>query len=494
MTSKRKWLGRAFGAALLVGSLGACDFIEVQEQDPNIVSAATIDQLWVGAQVNAFVFSEGQFARVAAVFTQQLAGVDRQFAILDQYIFGEAEVDDEFSSIYTGGGLLDLRRGEQLADSVGCAPCKGLFQIHEAYLVGMGASIFGALPFSEAVNVEIETPKLDPQEVVYDSVQRILDEAIANLAVAPTADTRPFYSQMAVADFNFGGDRDLWTNVAYTLKARFYMHWVEAQLAGLPEAQIACGGDCIAQAQAAAMNGIMEPSGNWRGIHSAASTEQNLFFQFFEDRAGYITAGGYLVELLKERNDPRLAVYFDVNGDDEFLGSFPGTPNQNTSPVSVGGVGAPEYNQPIVLCSENQFILAETYYLQGSPGPAQAALRAGVECQEQLFAIYPAFEPDTIPVNASLTGPELLEEIITQKYIALFLNTEALNDYKRTCLPQIASFQNQVIPRRLLYGATERQTNPNIPAPDQQPAFNTNDPSLVGVSPNGLNGFRCAGA
>lgn len=487
------WLGRAFGAVLLAGSLGACDYINVSDRDPNIVSEARIEQLWVSAQVNTYLFAEGQIGRLSAVFTQQLAGTDRQFALTDQYIFNESELDGEFTSIYTGGGLVDLRRGEAIADSVNCASCKSLFQIHEAYIIGMAASVFGDLPYSEAVNPDIENPVLDPQQNVYAAIQGVLDEAIAGLTAGPGAGAS-FYTQMASADFNFNGNRDQWKAVAYTLKARFYMHWVEAQLAGgasLAAAQTACGGDCIVNAQAAAMNGIKAPSGNWRGIHSSATTENNLFFQFFRDRAGYTAGGAYLVNLLQTRNDPRLGVYFDMTGDDEFVGSAPGEGNSAASQVSITGVGAPDYNQPIVLCSENQFILAETYFYQNNTAQAQANLQAGVDCQETLFAAYPAFEPDEIPVpGASLTGNALLSEIITQKYIALFLNPEALNDYKRTCLPALTTFNNQVIPRRIFYGRTERQTNStNILPPDQQPAFNTNDPTLIGTS-----GVRCGGA
>ncbi|MBW3631213.1 MAG: SusD/RagB family nutrient-binding outer membrane lipoprotein [Gemmatimonadetes bacterium] len=219
----RKWLGRALGAALLAGSAGACDFLEISGTDPNIISEPTLASLFVSAQLRSFAFSEGQLARVSAVWTQQLAGVDRQFSLLDRYVFGEDEADDEFSGLYTGGGLVDIRRGRAFSDSVGCSQCSALFQIHEAYLFGMGASIFGDLPYRGAL-VDGTPAALDAQQQVYADVQALLDNAIASLSTAPTGGSTAFYGQLSEVEFNFGGNRARWSAVANTLKARFYLH------------------------------------------------------------------------------------------------------------------------------------------------------------------------------------------------------------------------------------------------------------------------------
>ena len=75
-----------------------------------------------------------------------------------------------------------------------------------------------------------------------------------------------------------------------------------------------------------------------------------------------------------------------------------------------------------------------------------------------------------------LTGAPLLAEIMDQKYIALFLNAEAYNDYKRTCLPAITERPGGM-PGRLFYGQDERQSNTNMPEPAQQQIRNDNDPA-----------------
>ena len=67
---------------------------------------------------------------------------------------------------------------------------------------------------------------------------------------------------------------------------------------------------------------------------------------------------------------------------------------------------------------------------------------------------------------------------MTEKYITLFQNVEVWNDYKRTCIPALVPVNGAtVIPGRLFYGVTERQTNPNVPAVGAQPPRNANDPN-----------------
>ena len=54
-----------------------------------------------------------------------------------------------------------------------------------------------------------------------------------------------------------------------------------------------------------------------------------------------------------------------------------------------------------------------------------------------------------------------LNDVMTEKYIALFQNPEVWNDYKRTCLPALSpAVGHTVIPGRFLYGQTQVQTDP----------------------------------
>lgn len=442
---RRSRVGAAliFGAAALTG----CDFIESTALDPNAVPSATLDQLFTGVQVNTFYVSESQIARLAAMWTQQMAGTDRQFATLDQYIFTEEEADGEFNSIYGGGGLIDIRNGILLAEDQGRTTYAAILKIHEAYLMGMAASVFGALPYSEAVDPDVTDPALDDQLAIYGMVQTRLDEAIAELQGGTG-------SGPGLVDLNFGGDVAAWTAVAWTLKARFYLHTAEVD--GQPAYQAALQ---------AAQNGIMDPSNNWTTVHSTAATEQNLWYQFQRDRSGYISAGDYLIPLMIAENDPRLPFYYSAV-DGNIL------PRQ--SGLSELGYGGRDFNIPIVTCAENEYIRAEALYETGDEAGARSAAESGLACQEQRWDVDLSGYVDNL---AGVTGADLLEEIIEQKYTALFLNIEVWNDYKRTCYPAITPKAAGGVPTRLFYGQTERQTNSNIPIPANQQDRNENDPN-----------------
>src|SRR5690606_30714384 len=115
--------------------------------------------------------------------------------------------DNEFSSVYTGGGLVDLRRAIALAEEDGRRVYAGILKIHEAFVIGMAASVFGDIPYSEAVTEGIDDPALDEQAAVYAAVLALLDEAIADLGSGTGAGP-------GTVDFNFSGDATRWTRVA----------------------------------------------------------------------------------------------------------------------------------------------------------------------------------------------------------------------------------------------------------------------------------------
>ncbi len=468
--STNAWRGRALAAALLTGSLMGCQFIEPITSNPNAVGTATVDQLFVAIQLSQYRWDEGQNSRLASIWIQQMAGTDRQFQTLDEYIFSESE-GDEYPNAYTGGGLVDIRRAIKEAEDGGRQVYAGILKVYEAYRIGMLASVFGDVSYSEAVNPNITTPHLDGQAAVYTAVQAKLDEAITDLQSGAGAGPGSF-------DLAFGGNATRWIAVAHTLKARFYMHWAEVSAANYASA--------LAQAQ----QGITSSSGDWVAKHSDAATEANLWYQFTQvDRTGYISSGEYLVSQLVARSDPRLPLYFtEASGAyaGEYVGSSAGTrnlkdgrpdPGQSASQINPDGAGAASYAFPFVTCAENYFIQAEALYQTGPVTnlvAAHTALDNALACEGQRKGVSMAAAQS---FNDALTGSALFDEIMLQNYMASFLNIEAWNDYKRTCRPAITTYAGQPVPARLLYSAAERQTNPNVPAPNAQPARNANDPN-----------------
>ena len=148
--------------------IGCDSWIEGYDDDPNSSPEVSIDNLFTASQVNMFNFSENHLARSVAIWMQQMAGTDRQYKTLGLYTFEENDYSSSWQSVYINGGMKDLRKIQTMSDDEGLKGVryKGIAQIMEAYLVGMAASIWGDIPYSEVLNESIENPKLDEQSQV----------------------------------------------------------------------------------------------------------------------------------------------------------------------------------------------------------------------------------------------------------------------------------------------------------------------------------------
>jgi starch-binding outer membrane protein, SusD/RagB family len=277
---------------------------------------------------------------------------------------------------------------------------------------------------------------------VYAGIQAKLDTAITQLAgTGPTP---------GGSDLYYGGDKTKWLRLAHTLKARYYLH--TAERAGTSAYQSA-----LTQAQQGLQKGD-----DLTSYQSDDPNEQNSWYQFTViQRSGYMSAGAFLVNLLQSRNDPRLAQYFDPNAQGQYVGAAPG--QQGSAAISDFDEArvASGFRQPMVTWAENQLIIAESAFRLGQSNLALQAVNA-------------------VRADAGLPGlgSVTLADIMTEKYIALFQNTEVWNDWKRTCLPALTPAPGTTgIPARLLYAQSERNTNTNIPLPGDQPARNWNDPA-----------------
>ena len=399
--------------------------------DPNRPTQATSAQLFVGIQAGVWAQLQSDPVRVTALWAQQMLGTNIQYTDIYNYGVSENTTNGFHAALYTGGALVDIRRLESQATASHDSLFLGTAQVMEALLMGTGADLFGDLTYTQALT-GTQNPALDPQMAIYDSVQTLLSRAIVNFAATGPTNVGP-----KAADLAYGGDPAAWTKLAHTLKARFLMHTAEVRPT------------VYAQVVSEAVKGITDAAGNFNAMFSGNSNEQNFWYQFdVVQRPGYIAPNPQFVSLLQSRSDPRLGAFF----------------NADQSDLSDSLV-APNHTQPLVTANENLLLWAEAVQRNGNDV-------AGLTRLNQARALAGR------PAETGLTGRALLAEILTEEYIADFQNIEAWNLYKRTCTPNLAPVVAGVkIPARLLYDASERNTNTNIPAPTAQPARNANDPA-----------------
>ena len=424
--------------------------------DPNRATEVGIDQQFIAMQVRGFHLFTGHLARTAAVWMQSMSGTDRQFSALGRYEITENDHDTEWTMAYTDGGLIDIRQVIAKAEESERLHYAGMAKVWEALIMGLTTSIWGDIPYSEAVS-DVAQPQLDAQADVYAALQSLLDEAIANLSL-----TNGGVGPGAV-DLVFGGDVDKWIETAHSLQARLHLHWAEGDPAR------------YGMALTHAKLGISSLDGTFMTAQGSGAGEDNMWNQFFRERDSYMRGGDHMISLLKSRNDPRLSIYYENATDaDSIRGSSPGDADISASYLNLSTVVAPSKPVDILSYEETLLIIAEAEYQAGNEANALAALNSVREAANDKWDLTGA---DEFMDLTGLTGAALLEAILEEKYISLLMNIEVWNDYKRTCYPALATFNSEEIPGRLIYGIDERNANSNIPVPADQPSRNDNDPA-----------------
>jgi hypothetical protein len=457
-------------------------------ENPNAPVGATAQQQLIAVQASAWTRLEGQLARNASIWTQQLIGSNnQQQTYATQYGYTESDVGGQMTGFYVGGGLVAIRNVQALAAESGDDFLEGLGLIWEGFSMGMAASIWGDLPYSEAIG-SVTTPKLDAQQQIYTTVQTKLDEAIALLTPLATTATGNCESSDVVFCASVGTKQlqiQRWIRTAYTMKARFHLHTAERLGAPAYAAALAAANQGINEVPTSANNAADGAgAGDFRSWHgSVLDQDGNIWAEFLTSRADFV-AGDVLVKILENRNglgvvDPRRPRYFDVNPSGAFVGH-----DRNNIPVPAGATPsnlsatrrALTFRQPIVTWAENQLIIAEA---QCQPDVTTASFPKVCTNAAGLAAATAAVNAVRtavgLPVLATVTAADIMEE----KYVAQFQNIDVWNDFKRTCYPtSIRPYGTAAeVPGRMPYASGERNANPNIPAPSAYPTGTT------GVSP-----------
>jgi hypothetical protein len=499
-------------AGMLAGSSACTGFLTGPgiDQDPN--NTTTLSRpgpLYVAIQSLQSVQFEGQLARSSLMYVQQIAGNSRQQIGYDRGTIGPADLDPYFSAVYGstrtstgGGGLLDIRKMQQLARRVNDSIYIGIGKVYEALVMGTAASIWGDIPYREAADSNNETPQFDGQLQVYQDVLAQLDSAITVfLAASPTgtnggppADN----AELLYAGRNTAGLAQVYTEVAHSLKARYYMHLAEVDPAN------------YARALAEVPLGISLPANDLLWYHDVTPTGQSVWWQFQAAR-GDIGPGAALIEILKRRiaggleDDARLQYYFTAAEPAatpaDFFGFRPGgATGLVTAPGVYDGSGSAngnysgftfidpntasgDFRHPVITWAETQLIGAEAAFQAGGEAAAQPYLDA-----VRANRVYGSTGGARVTFPPLGSVPATLQNIMEEKYVTLFLNMEVWNDYKRTCLPALApaapAGSNQPgtspIPGRVPYGITEINANPNTPSV-LSTGQNANDPNACPV-------------
>mgnify|MGYP006279419051 CR=1 FL=1 len=428
------------------------DFVEGFEESPNQANDAPIEAVLNGALTGLIIGHSGEDARLGAMWARQFTGSDRQYAAFNVYNVNAENFEWDKFYLAVENAEITISKAEEVNDLL----ASGIAKIIKAHSIGMVASLWGDIPYREANEFpDIEDPVFDPQEQVYGDLQGLLDDAIADLSKNPSS------APIEGIDFYFGGDPAAWTAVAYSLKARFYLHTKQ-----------------YAEALAAARQGIQQTEGDWMIPHFTGSYNQdmNIYHSFgVADRQGYMTAND---AILPAWLDPASDSYRGNAKTDEgarfahlFVGDGPNW-DLNYSEGAMWGATTPF---PLFTTVENYLIIAEAELRTNSD--MAAALEALNEARAWLAAQFPDgtyepyvladFEAGGIAARPGASAMEaLLYEIVEEKYVSLVGQIEVYNDLRRTDnLLEIPPVTGSEIPKRFLIPQVEINANTNAPSP-----------------------------
>ncbi len=445
-----------FAVAILFASVSCEKIVPVDEEDPNGFPGSSEELMMNGPEMASVMVSEGELARITGMFTNQFTGSDRQYIAIDNYNVANGDFDNIWTILYVDG-VKQCRLIEAQAEASGKKSYLGQAQIVEAYLIGTATALWGDVPYTQAANeADYPNPRFDKQSDVYKSVQKLLDEGIAN--TGGDLISTPVYKN---------DDGITWGQLANSLKARFYTHTGEYTLA-------------LTSAQSGLTNGDWVANHGTDDDFAAFKDGQfNLMFAFMVwHREGYMTANGsYLAKIL----DPSSA---------DYMGN---AKSQDTARFNYFYLGAadcwycddydPNYwaggiymdNSPYVLMSsaENSLIMAEASNRAGDNTGAVSFLndarnywdsKLGADEHQDLvladFQTGGILNPNDVSENDAV-----LKEILLEKYKTCYGQLEAFNDVRRTKnLINIPAKKGTQLPQRFLYPQSEINSNTSTPS------------------------------
>ena len=433
---------KIFSLALLLlsGWMTSCEqFLGGINVNPNNPTVATPAILLPSIEARLAYVMGGDASRYLSIYTQHVDGAGRQFAVIQDYGIATTDVNTMWGTNLYAGVLTDVLELKKLSETDGLNHYLGAAQVLEAYALLFITDTWGDAPYTDALQgVDNLQPGFDTQDQLYNTVFTLLTSAKGNLSSADGGSQVP-----GGDDFIFGGSTASWIQFANFIEARANLHWSKTGgTSSLDAAISALGGSFTANAE-----GAYFP-------FSTAPTETAPWYQYNEQRRD-IAIGDSYVDLMNSLNDPRVAIY--------------GAVLDNDHPLFIRA-----RNYPLGTYKEVQFMLAEANFQKGEQAAAYTAYINAITADFQELeglGLLTSADLDTYigqaevdPGEANLT----LEDIMTQKYIAMFADPEVFVDWRRTGIPTLTPNSGAQVPRRLPY-------------PEQEILFNSNTPTQLTI-------------
>lgn len=460
-------------ALLAVAALAGCDsFLDVND-NPNAPVQARVD-LRLPSLLTGFGHSVyyGDTQMWGAEWVQQVSynRATRNYAEIHRYELQENDATHAWD-FYFAQILNEAKNIMTETDPATDGAYHGIAKFIYAWTFAHVTDMWGAVPFTDALDPTIREPRYDEQKFVYENVHRLLDEAIADMQ-------RQQIRTPTTNDLLYAGDMTRWVRLARTVQARHQLRLAYAP--GENAAQRA------QKALDALAGGFTSNADDADFSYPGGEHARNPLWTFQE--LPQFRASEYFVQLLQARADPRLSIAArPAQTDSVNLGVivYRGHRNgQAAEPDSaMSQVGHFFSGEAARLnwgsYADAKFTEAEARLIVSGAAAADAPYRAAIRASMQKWGVAAARIDAylaTRPALAAVANP--LEEIITEKYVANYLKVEPWNDWRRTGYPRLETVDQAVLP-----GIPER-----IRTPGSELFNNINSVRASGID-TGLSGM-----
>lgn len=476
----------AITAALLIST--GCEKTLDINTDPNNpgIENATPEVLFPSATLSSAGMIGGQLAIVGGIWSQYWAQSNgsSQYREIDAYNLTSVseEVNLPYEELFAGA-LIDYQVSIDKAQAREDWRYNLMATVMKAYTYQVLADLYDKVPYTQALKGQGNLqPTFDDGAAVYTGLLAEIDDALAH----------DYSSELSTAqkktDFVFGGDMDLWTQFANTLKLKMYLRMVNAKPA---EAETG-----IRALYTAGANFLETDAGV--NIFTDEPNKSNPFYEFNIRRLNTTTnirASYTLASWLIANGDPRAKAYFgSANPSAIHQGDYAATITQQPT-YATAAVFVQKATDPVQFISqaESDFMQAEALERYYGGAGAKAKYDAGVTAAFAQNELTPGTLITTGPYTYPAAGTfnQKLEAIITQKW-ASFPGSHALEGFfeqNRTGYPVISSVYSQsssYVAGQWVYSKNGSTGAGNFPKrfvfPDYEKTRNSNTPSQVPIT------------
>jgi hypothetical protein len=326
-----------------------------------------------------------------------------------------------------------------------------IIQLLRAYAFQQLVDIFGAVPYTDALDVENVYPAYDAGNVIYRDLIKKVDAAVEGL----DAENGSFGS----ADLFYGGDAGQWIKFGNSLKIKLGVTLADYD-PELAEATIRSGveGGAFESAADDALFDYLTASPNFNPIYLDL---------IVSGRHDFIPANT-IVDIMNGLEDPRRPAYFTLYDDDEkqvYKGGQYGysAPYGSHSHIP-DAIAAPDFKGILLTYSEVQFYLAEA--AAGGfdlPLSAETYYNEAIKASFEFWGIEGA-EDYLANEKVKYNQAEWKERIATQQWISFYTRgLEGYTTWRRLDYPrfEIAELirEKSEIPTRFTFPVNEQTLN-----------------------------------